>query len=229
MYFAKKKILKHHSIGYMKSYLWTLVFKSWLNGREIMSAWRVRIKCTRWVVNELQHKFSLYDACIYLKSVPKSSTREIFGHCDCYCFHCQLLPQPWASLAWGDLLLLLPTSQHPTIPSNPPSASINVDPKQTMAERNVPSTQTGFGVKESVAQNEFMLCCVEGSTNGAWDSRRGRDGSEGEDWFLNLGLLIHQWLKALGTGLISIGIKLAVNKVVKNDQGATFEEMMMSS
>ena len=60
-------------------------------------------------------------------------------------------------------------------PSVPPSPSIGTDPKQTVAESYVPSTQTGFSVKESVAQNEFMLRCVEGRTNGAWDSRRGRE------------------------------------------------------
>ena len=30
-------------------------------------------------------------------------------------------------------------------------------------------------MKESAAQNEFTLGCVEGRTNGAWDGRRGKE------------------------------------------------------
>ncbi len=71
-------------------------------------------------------------------------------------------------------------------PYIPPSPSTGADPKQTVAESYVPSTQTGFSVKESAAQYEFILCCEELRTNGAWDSRRER-----EERFLNLRPLIH--------------------------------------
>lgn len=73
------------------------------------------------------------------------------------------------------------------LPSLHPSQSIGTDPKQTVAETNVPSTQTGFSVKESVAQSKFILSCVEGRTNGAWDRRRGGDRTEREERLLNLG------------------------------------------
>lgn len=57
-------------------------------------------------------------------------------------------------------------------PSISPSPSIGTDPKQTVAESNVPSAQAGFSVKESVA----TLCCVEGRTNGG----EGQQEREGE-------------------------------------------------
>lgn len=72
-------------------------------------------------------------------------------------------------------------------PYIPPSRSIGADPKQTVAESYVPSAQTGFSVKESTAQYEFILRCVEERTNGAWDSRRGRDWREREERLLNFG------------------------------------------
>lgn len=44
----------------------------------------------------------------------------------------------------------------------PPPPSTGADPKQMVAGSNVPSTQTGFSVKESFAQNELSHCCVKG-------------------------------------------------------------------
>lgn len=131
----------------------------------------------QFVINGLQHANPLYGAIIYLKSVPEA--RVWLGHPDCYlnltkrnrwCLKLSLpafshyLSQPKAIFAWGEQPLLLP-----------PSSSIGTDPKQTVAESNVPSTQTGFSVKESASQSEFILCCVEGRTNGPWDSRRGKE------------------------------------------------------
>jgi len=65
-----------------------------------------------------------------------------------------------------------------------------------VAESNVPSTQTGFSVKESLAQNELIHHCVEGRTNGAYGSRRGKKlgetGEKGRERLCSLGQMICQ-------------------------------------
>lgn len=110
--------------------------------------------------------------------VPESSVWQVWGHNDCH-----LNKKKQMMLEAGPASIFLPSHSKATSAREeqvlPTSLSVRTVLIQSKRWQGfVLFTQTGFSVKESAAQNEFIR--VERRTNGAWHSKRGSNWSERE-------------------------------------------------